>query len=391
MSVEFVLDEALSYLAEVRGSDLHLGVGSVPIVRIDGELRPLPGDFDRFTPESLKRLLLPILTDDQRDRIERELELDLAYSAEGTGRFRVNLYWQRNSLGAAFRYIDSRIRTLAELGMPQQVRDFAFLPRGLVLVTGPTGSGKSTTLAALLDVVNEERACHIMTVEDPVEFLHRHKKSLVNQREVGSDTHSFGSALKHVLRQDPDVILIGELRDLESISVALTAAETGHLVFGTLHTVDAAQSIDRIVDVFPSHQQGQIRTQLAGSLQGVISQTLLKRKGESGRVVATEVLRMTPAVGHLVREGKTHQLYSQLQAGAEHAMHTMDQSLANLVHRGLVDYDEAREKSSDLKSFDSLASRINPDIETAAEAMATAGLRFDDEFGADGMSRRQRF
>lgn len=389
--VEFVLDEALAYLAGVKGSDLHLGAGSVPIMRIDGDLQPLPGGFERFTPDSLRRVLLPMLTQDQLERIEKDLELDLAYSAEGVGRFRVNLFWQRNSLGAAFRYIDNAIRTLDELGMPPQVRDFAFLPRGLVLVTGPTGSGKSTTLAALLDVVNSERACHIMTVEDPVEFLHRHKRSIVNQREVGSDTHSFASALKHVLRQDPDVILIGELRDLESIAVALTAAETGHLVFGTLHTVDAAQSIDRIVDVFPPHQQGQIRTQLAGSLQGVVSQTLLKRKDEPGRVVATEVLRMTPAVGHLVREGKTHQIYSQLQAGAEYAMHTMDQSLAGLVHRGAVDYDEAREKASDLRSFDSLASRSAPDMSVAAEAMATAGLRFDDDLGADGLSRRQRF
>lgn len=391
MSADFVLDEALRYLASVKGSDLHLGAGSVPIMRIDGDLRPLPGGFERFTPDALRRVLLPMLTEDQRERIERELELDLAYSAEGVGRFRVNLFWQRNSLGAAFRYIDSEIRSLEDLGMPPQVRDLAFLPRGLVLVTGPTGSGKSTTLAALLDVINNERSCHIMTVEDPVEFLHRHKKSIVNQREVGSDTHSFASALKHVLRQDPDVILIGELRDLESISVALTAAETGHLVFGTLHTVDAAQSIDRIVDVFPPHQQGQIRTQLGGCLQAVVSQTLLKRKDQAGRAVATEVLRMTPAVGHLVREGKTHQIYSQLQAGAEYAMHTMDQSLAGLVRRGIVEYDEAREKSSDLRSFESLASRTTPDMALAAEAMATAGLRFDDDFGANAPARRQRF
>jgi twitching motility protein PilT len=390
MADQFVLDDALKYLASHGGSDLHLAVGTVPTVRIDGDLLPLPGDFERFVPDTIEKVLFPILTEDQRERIERDLELDLAYSAPGVGRFRVNYYWQRNSLGAAFRYIDSRIRSLEELGLPPQVRDFAFLPRGLVLVTGPTGSGKSTTLASLIDVVNEQRACHIITIEDPIEFLHKHKKSVVNQREVGTDTHTFADALKHVLRQDPDVILIGELRDLESMAVALTAAETGHLVFATLHTVDAAKSIDRLVDAFPSAQQGQVRTQLASALQGVVSQTLLKRKG-GGRVVATEVMRVTPAVGHLIREGKTHQIYSQLQAGAEHHMHTMDQSLAKLVHRGVVEFNDAREKASDLQSFESLATRLSEDLSGAGEAMASAGLQFDDEFGDVGLSTRQRF
>lgn len=390
MTSPFVLDEALSYVAGVHASDLHLAVGSTPVIRVDGQLTPLPGDFDRFTPDALREILLPILTPDQRERLETELELDLAYSAVGVGRFRVNMYWQRNSLGAAFRFIDNRIRTLDELGMPPQVRDFAYLPRGLVLVTGPTGSGKSTTLASLIDVVNTDLACHVMTVEDPIEFLHKHKRSIVNQREVGTDTHTFASALKHVLRQDPDVILVGELRDLESISVALTAAETGHLVFATLHTVDAAQSIDRIIDVFPPHQQGQIRTQLSGSLQGVVSQTLLKKIG-GGRVVATEVLKMTPAIGHLVREGKSHQIYSSLQSGAEHGMHTMDQSLAELVRNGTVTYDHAREKASDLKSFESLATRASGDRDAAADAMAVAGLGFEDDFAATDLPRRKRF
>ncbi|MBU3994605.1 MAG: type IV pilus twitching motility protein PilT [Actinobacteria bacterium] len=333
---------------------------------------------------------MPALAPDQRERLEEDLELDLAYSASGIGRFRVNMYWQRNSLGAAFRFIDSRIRTLDELGMPPQVRDFAYLPRGLVLVTGPTGSGKSTTLASLIDVVNTDLAAHVMTVEDPIEFLHKHKKSIVNQREVGTDTHTFAAALKHVLRQDPDVILVGELRDLESISVALTAAETGHLVFATLHTVDAAQSIDRIIDVFPPHQQSQIRSQLSGSLQGVVSQTLLRKIG-GGRVVATEVMKMTPAIGHLVREGKSHQIYSSLQSGAEHGMHTIDQSLAELVRSGVVTYDHAREKASDLKSFEALAIRSTGDRDNAADAMAAAGLNFDDEFGGNQLSRRKRF
>ena len=385
----FVLDDALEYVATQRASDLHLAVGSPPMIRVDGQLAPLPGYPSSFTPDSLREALMPMLNAEQRERLERDRELDLAYSVEGVARFRVNLYWQRNSLGAAFRFIDNRIRSLEDLGMPGHVRDFAYLPRGLVLVTGPTGSGKSTTLAALIDVINNDLASHIMTVEDPIEFLHRHKRSIVNQREVGSDTHSFAAALKHVLRQDPDVILVGELRDLESISVALTAAETGHLVFATLHTVDAAQSIDRIIDVFPPHQQGQIRTQLAGSLQGVISQTLLRKIG-GGRVVATEVLRMTPAVGHLVREGKTHQIYSSLQSGAEYGMHTMDQSLADLVQQKQVSYDHAREKASDLKSFETLAVRPTVDRETAANAMATAGMRFDDDFDSGGLPARTK-
>jgi len=389
MTQPFDLDEALTYVARSHASDLHLGAGAVPMYRHDGQLVPLPGEYAKFTPESLQESLYGILSPDQRQSFERDLELDLAYSATGMGRFRVNLYWQRNSIGAAFRYIDNRIRSLDELQVPSTVREFAYLPRGLVLVTGPTGSGKSTTLAALIDVINTERACHIMTVEDPIEFLHSHKKSVVNQREVGTDTHTFGAALKHVLRQDPDVILVGELRDLESISVALTAAETGHLVFATLHTVDAAQSIDRIVDVFPAHQQGQIRTQLGGALQGVVSQTLL-RKIDGGRVVATEILKTTPAIGHLVREGKSHQIYSHLQSGAEHGMHTMDQALAGLVKRGIVSYDEAREKASDLASFESLADRGQVDLQTGADVMSSAGMFFDDEFGAEG-GRRARF
>ncbi|MGK0721169.1 type IV pilus twitching motility protein PilT [Leucobacter sp. W1478] len=390
MTGSFVLDDALAHVASVQASDLHLAVGSPPVIRVDGQLQHLPGGFERFTPDTLREVLLSIVTPDQREKLETELELDLAYSAVGVGRFRVNMYWQRNSLGAAFRFIDNKIRSLDELGMPPQVRDFAYLPRGLVLVTGPTGSGKSTTLASLIDVVNTDLAAHVMTVEDPIEFLHKHKKSIVNQREVGTDTHTFAAALKHVLRQDPDVILVGELRDLESISVALTAAETGHLVFATLHTVDAAQSIDRIIDVFPSHQQGQIRTQLSASLQGVISQTLLRKIG-GGRVVATEVMKMTPAIGHLVREAKSHQIYSSLQSGAEHGMHTMDQSLADLVRQGIVTYDHAREKASDLKSFESLATRGAGDRDAAADAMAVAGLGFDDEFAVTDLPRRKRF
>lgn len=388
MTGEFVLNEALRLVAEQRASDLHLSVGSPPMMRLDGQLTSLTANVGALSGEQLEAAVVRILSPDQRERLFGELELDLAYTAPGVGRFRVNLYWQRNQLGAAFRLIDNAIRSLDELGMPPQVRDFAFLPRGLVLVTGPTGSGKSTTLASLVDVVNAELASHVMTVEDPIEFLHQNKRSIVSQREVGTDTHSFAAALKHVLRQDPDVILIGELRDLESISVALTAAETGHLVFSTLHTVDAAQSIDRIIDVFPPHQQDQIRTQLAGSLRGVISQTLLRRVG-GGRVVATEVLRMTPAIANLVREGKTHQIYSSLQSGAEHGMHTMDQSLAQLVRAGTVTYGHAREKAGDLRTFESLT----PTVGGAPSAVGTGGRAsaFGDGFESGELPRRGRF
>src|SRR6185312_11695107 len=282
----------------------------------------------------VRSALVSLLSADQLARFEEHLELDLAYTLSASARFRVNMYQQRGAIGAAFRLIPTTIKTLEQLGVPESVGRFATLPRGLV--TGPTGSGKSTTLAALIDLVNRTRADHIVTVEDPIEFMHGNKKSIVNQREVGFDTHSFNNALKHVLRQDPDVILIGELRDLETISVALTAAETGHLVFATLHTQDAPQTIDRVIDVFPPHQQDQVRAQLAGTLQGVVSQTLIKRASGKGRVVATEVLMMTPAIANLIREGKTYQIASSMQAGAGDGMHTMDQHLADLVDSGVI-------------------------------------------------------
>jgi twitching motility protein PilT len=290
------------------------------------------------------------------EEFHSELELDFAYQLTEASRFRVNLYQQRNHFGAAFRLIPTHIRRLDELGIQASIGDFATLTRGLVLVTGPTGSGKSTTLAALIDLVNSTRSDHIVTVEDPIEFMHENKLSLVNQREVGHDTHSFANALKHVLRQDPDVILIGELRDLETISVALTAAETGHLVFATLHTQDAAQTIDRIIDVFPPHQQAQVRTQLAATLQGVVSQTLVKKIG-GGRVVATEVLITTPAIANLVREGKTYQIASSMQAGTALGMHTMDQHLAELVNAGQITRDAATEKAHSREDLKQLIQR----------------------------------
>ncbi|MGL5828955.1 MAG: type IV pilus twitching motility protein PilT [Angustibacter sp.] len=299
-----------------------------------------------------------MLSQRQREKFETELELDFAYSLPGRARFRVNIYQQREALGAAFRLIPVEIKALEKLGIPPAVSNFANLPRGMVLVTGPTGSGKSTTLAGIIDLANRTRHEHIMTVEDPIEFLHRHKNCLVNQREVGEDTKSFSNALKHALRQDPDIILVGEMRDLETISVALTAAETGHLVFATLHTQDAAQTIDRVIDVFPAEQQQQVRVQLAGAIQGVVCQTLCKTRDGRGRVVATEVLVATPAVRNLIREGKTHQIYSAMQAGAKHGMHTMDQHLADLVRTNQITYEHGLEKCHHIEDFNRLLGRI---------------------------------
>jgi twitching motility protein PilT len=352
------LDATLRAMVEVGASDLHLTSGAPPTVRISGSLHPLE-HFDVLDAESLRRTLYAVLTQKQREKFEANLELDLSYSVRGLARFRVNLYQQRESIGAAFRVIPYEIRPLEQLGVPPVVANFANLPRGLVLVTGPTGSGKSTTMASIVDLANRTRADHIMTVEDPIEFLHRHKRSIVNQREVGEDTLSFASALKHVLRQDPDIILVGELRDLETISVALTAAETGHLVFATLHTQDAAQTIDRIIDVFPSHQQAQVRTQLAGALQAVVCQTLCKRADAPGRVVATEVMVATPAIRNLIREGKTHQVYSSMQAGAQQGMHTMDQHLAELVKSGRITYEAGLERCHHVEDFNGLTGRFS--------------------------------
>ncbi|WP_238581619.1 type IV pilus twitching motility protein PilT [Demequina aestuarii] len=352
--------DALRGMLKLGASDLHVTTGAQPMVRVDGGLQALEG-FPKLTKDSLQRTLYQILTQAQREKFEEELELDFSYALVGEARFRVNLYRQRESVGAAFRVIPYEIKPLEALGIPQAVSNFANLSRGLVLVTGPTGSGKSTTLASLVDLANRSRSGHIMTVEDPIEFLHRHKRSLVNQREVGSDTKSFQRALKHVLRQDPDIILIGELRDLETIQVALTAAETGHLVFATLHTQDAAQTIDRVIDVFPSEQQGQVRTQLATAIQGVLCQALLPRAGTPGRAVAVEVLVATPAIRNLIREGKTHQIHTAMQAGASLGMQAMDQHLAQLVKDGTVEYDDAVEMCHSFEEFNRLCGRASPE------------------------------
>ncbi len=350
------LDELLATLVDRGGSDLHLTAGIPPSIRVHGEIEPLD-EFPKCTPGELQKMLYAIMTQKQREQFENELELDMSYSIPGKARFRVNVFRQRDAIGSVMRVIPFEILPLEDLGIPSQVANFAYLPRGFVLVTGPTGSGKSTTLASIIDLVNRNRAAHIMTVEDPIEFLHSHKKSVVNQREVGTDTMGFATALKHVLRQDPDVILVGEMRDLETIQIALTAAETGHLVFGTLHTQDAPQSIDRIIDVFPPHQQEQIRVMLAGALQGVVCQTLLKSADGKGRVAATEIMMATSAVKNLIREGKTHQIYSAIQAGAQHGMVAMDQSLATLVKQGKVTYDGALEKANHVNEFNRLAGK----------------------------------
>ncbi|WP_412747259.1 type IV pilus twitching motility protein PilT [Krasilnikovia sp. MM14-A1004] len=332
----------LRMLVESRGSDLHLTVGSPPMIRVDGGLRPLPG-YGKLNSADTALLARAALNPKQWDTFLREKELDFAHSIVGVSRFRGNIYVQRNSFGCVFRAIPHKIKPLDELGMPDSVSRLAYLPRGLVLVTGPTGSGKTTTLASVLDLANRSRSAHIITIEDPIEFLHPHKRCVVNQREVGADTETFASALKHALRQDPDIILVGELRDLETTSTALTAAETGHLVLATLHTQSATQTIDRVIDIFPPHQQLQIRAQLAASLQGVVTQALAPRADGKGRVVVCEILTATPAIRSLIREGKSHQIPSFMQSGANDGMLAFDQHLADRVREGLVSLDAALE------------------------------------------------
>src|SRR4051812_12698208 len=333
--MQFDFADILLAVIERKASDLHIAAGAAPSIRVRGKLQALDG-FEKLKPQDTQEIIYSILNDEQRKRLENDLQIDFAYAIPNVGRFRVNAYRQRAALGAAFRRIPTEIPPLESLGLPPVVKELVTKPRGLVLVTGPTGSGKSTSLAAMIDVINSTRDEHIMTVEDPIEFLHHHKRCLVNQRELGSDATSFAAALKAALRQDPDVILVGEMRDLETISTALTAAETGHLVFATLHTQDAPQTIDRVIDVFPAEQQGQVRMMLSVSLQGILTQQLLPTADGSGRCVAVEVLSPTPAVRNLIREGKTHQIYSAIQTGAVHGMQTMDASLSELVKKGKI-------------------------------------------------------
>jgi twitching motility protein PilT len=344
MTTNIDFAQVLLEVIELGASDLHLTAGAPPTIREQGRLRAL--DYPMLTSKDTREIVYSILTDSQQHVLDENMQVDLAYSIPDRGRFRVNAFFQRASVGAAFRLIPDKTPKLEDLGLPSVLLDFTRKPRGFVLVTGPTGSGKSTTLAAMIDSINEERHEHIMTIEDPIEFLHPHKNCLVNQRELGGDAESFGLALKAALRQDPDVILVGEMRDLETISTALTAAETGHLVFATLHTQDTAQTVDRIVDVFPPAQQQQVRVQLSVALQGIVTQQLLPTPDGRGRVCATEILVPTPAVRNLIREGKTHQIYSAVQTGGNSGMQTMDASLAELTRQNKITRKLAEQRSS---------------------------------------------
>jgi len=348
LRIEILLEEVVRR----RASDLHLQVGLPPMLRVDGSLTALAG-YNPLDEASVETLLFAILDEDQRQILDKDKEFDFSFAFGTLGRFRVNAYHERGNLAAALRLIPNEIKTISELGVPSIVMNFSKYPRGLVLVTGPTGSGKSTTLAALIDKLNSETSQHIITIEDPIEFTHKSKKSVVVQREVHYDTYSFSAALRSSLRQDPDVVLIGEMRDLETISAAITIAETGHLVLASLHTNSAAQSIDRMIDVFPPHQQSQIRAQLANILMAICSQRLIPAIG-GGRIVAAEILIANPAVRNIIREGKTHQLDAVIQTGADVGMQTMDRTLAGMVQSGVVTYDEARSFAVDLTEFERL-------------------------------------
>ena len=386
--IQIPVPELLELMLDKGASDLHLTAGAPPTIRLHGELERLE-EYPVLSPRALQGMVYAILPQKFRERLEQELELDMSYALPGKARFRVNVYFQRDSIGAAFRLIPYEIKDVDSLGLPPVVKDLARFPRGFVVVTGPTGSGKSTTLAGMVDIVNNERAGHIMTVEDPIEFLHKHKKSIVNQREVGADTHGFAQALKHVLRQAPDVILVGEMRDLETISTAITAAETGHLVFATLHTQDAPQTIDRIIDVFPPHQQQQVRVQLSTTLQGVVTQQLLQTVDGQGRAVAVEILVATPAVRNLIREGKTHQIYSSMQAGGRFGMQTMDMSLSTLVKAGKISQQLAYERCHDPEELQRLLGGSGGSSDGYAPGelegeMLGSGGGWGDSFGASG-------
>lgn len=357
------IDDLLKLVVEKQGSDLHIRAGEPPVIRVFGDL--VRTDYPRLSPEDAKQLVYDILSDERRHRFERNMELDMAYAIPGLARFRVNVFKQRYHVGAVFRLIPIRVQTLDELNLPEVLKRVSLLPRGLVLVTGPTGSGKSTTLAAMIDHINEHRNVHVVTIEDPIEFVHGDKLAAVNQREVEIDTHTFADALRHVMRQNPDVILVGEMRDLETMQLAITAAETGHLVFATVHTTDAAQTMDRVVDVFEPARQEQIRMQLSVVIQAVISQTLLHRQDRPGRVAAFEIMLATPAIRNLIRERKTHQIYSMIQTGHDLGMQTLDAHLLEIYRAGIVNFEDALAKSSNPAEFRQRA-RVTAEAATGA-------------------------
>lgn len=345
----------LEMAVDNNASDLHLTVGVPAVMRIYGKL--VFSEMERLTPEFTKNLAAEILSQEQLSLLEEEGQVDLSLSLAHIGRFRINVFKQRGSVGLAIRLIPYKIPPFEELNLPPVIRTLAEKESGFILVTGPAGSGKSTTLAAMIDIINSQRSCHIITLEDPIEFLHSHKKSIVNQREIKTDSQSFSAALRAALRQDPDVILVGEMRDLETISIALTAAETGHLVLSTLHTKSAPQSIDRIIDVFPPHQQQQVRIQLANTLVGVVSQRLLPRVDKQGLIPAVEVMISTPAIKNLIREGKTHQIYSSIQTGSKYGMQTMESSIQDLFERGLIGPDQ---NMSEIQRLGYMPNVLNP-------------------------------
>jgi twitching motility protein PilT len=348
LRIEALLEEVIKH----KASDLHLQVSLMPMLRVDGALKPVSG-ADVLSEETVESLIFSILDEDQKQILLKDKEFDFSFAFGDLGRFRVNAFHERGNLAAALRLIPNEILSIEQLGLPQIVNKFADYPRGLVLITGPTGSGKSTTLASLINKINHDRAAHIITIEDPIEFTHKSIKSVIVQREVHYDTYSFSAALRSSLREDPDVVLIGEMRDLETIAAAITIAETGHLVFATLHTNSAAQSIDRMIDVFPPHQQPQIRSQLSNILMAICSQRLIPAIG-GGRIASAEILVATPAVRNIIREGKSHQLDAVIQTGAEFGMQSMDKTLVNLIHGGTITYDEARNVAIDIDELDRL-------------------------------------
>jgi twitching motility protein PilT len=365
------IDALLERMVALSASDLHITVGSPPVVRVNGALQPLEGT-EPLAPDQTHQILYRILSTEQQKQLEIKRQIDMAHSIPGLARFRVNVYFQRETLGAAFRLIPAEIKTLEELGIPTSLHGLTERPRGLVLVTGPTGSGKSTTLAALIDEINRKRREHILTIEDPVEFVHRHKRCIVNQREIGPDTPTFAEGLRAALRQDPDVILLGEMRDLETIGTAITAAETGHLVFATLHTQSAPSTVDRIIDAFPGAQQEQIRVQLAATLEGIVTQALLRTADGTGRVAALEVLYPDDAVRNLIRQGKVEQIYSVMQTGTAKGMQTMEQALADLTLRRIITLETALSRSSKPEQLFGLLERAGYDVGDAATAGITS-------------------